>query len=447
MGPPPPAFEFIQREALRPDPNLSINPLTVPRRFLLRASVGEEFDDNVRFAPGGRKQGDLSTLGSLSGQYRFEDPRTFVQTANSTNFRYSPRFSDRQGMTFTDINVVAGHQLTPRFRLGLSETFVQVNDLGQSNLGAPGIPTATQSGRSRGFIRNALSPQAFFSLTPQTSFTARYSNTVVLPEGGTAGTTSSTGSSTASSTGSSTTNTFGGTLSHLFTEITTGTLTYSHLNSRQSRSQTLGDDVTAGLSHRLNLRTVFTLNASASFRNPDISPNQTIFTLSAGANRQLSPTLSAGMSVGLQDLHAGGRDAVSQSFSLSLSKFGLHYRLLANASMATQESISQANDVGLTRNQTLRVNYVYFPSQVWYFTLGGVYTRTDFTLAQRASALGIGQSTIDKLYTLTATADYRLIRWLFLRLSYTLLVRDSTQIGRDTSDNRVSLSIVTELSR
>jgi len=428
--PTPPAFEFIQRDPERFDPTLIINPLEVPRHFFLRAVLTEEYDDNIRLAPGGRKETDVSTSLSLAGQYRFQTARTFINTANSITARYSPDHEDRNRLGFANINIVAGHQFTPRLSVGVSESLTRSDDLLQAD------PSASRSGRSLS-TSNSFSPQASYQLTERTSLSARYTNSLVIQEG------------TDTGTGNSATNTFNASLSHRLTDRTGGSVSYTKTFTRSGSEKTTLDALTAGLSHAVSPRTSLTLNTSANFRNPEEGTARSTYGLSVGASRAFSETINGGASVGLQRVESGGKNSVNPSFNFSLTARGLRYQVSATASLATTDStgLGQVTDVGQTRSQSLRLNYTYTPSLYLFFTAQAGYSRTDFSQAERAGRIGIQQGTIDKSYTVGAAANYRLARSISLRLSYDLVVRDSTQQGRDTSDNRVALSLSAQISQ
>ncbi len=436
-APRPPAFEFLLQEPLRPDPVLGFNPLAVPRQYLLRAVVAEEFDDNVRNARGGQKQGDLSTIFSLGGMYRYESPRAFFETADSIGARYSPRFSDRQGLSSVNVNAVGGYLVTPRLGVGVSESFTRSNDVLAIDplfVGAPAIAGAA-GGRAQ-FIRNAVSPQVSYLLTDRTAVVARYANTLVIPEEPAGG-------------GSSTTNTMGASLSHQFTDRTTGLLGYDHIISRATGGSFHGDDVTAGVSHVLSPRMTLALNGSASIRNPELGAEQSVFAVSVGATRALSPTFRAGAAVGFQDfVQKGVKNLVRPTYNAFLAKEGLHYRITATAAQDTSETFGQVINIGFVRSQRYSVTGEYFPTAAWLFTLQGTYARANFSQAQNLALIGVtSPSTIEKFYTVSAALTYRLTRYLGLSLSYGLVVRDSSQALSDTSDNRVAFSIFGEIWR
>ncbi len=434
-APPPPAFEFIQRELARPDLALAINPLDVPRHFFLRAILSVVADDNVRLAPPGQKQGDVGPILSLAGEYRFETARTYLHTANSISARYSPNFSDLRGISFGNLNLTAGHQFTPRFSLGVSEGFAASTDLLQSNFSTTtGAVSAAQSGTSK-FLTNSVSPQATYLLSDQTNLTVRYANTIVQNLGSSQGT------------GNSTINTLGGTFSHSLSQRTSMNVGYSHLINNSPGNNEIDDYLTAAASYVLSPRTTLSLNASAAFTNPESNPNQNIYGLSLGAGRALSPTFSAAGSVGFQVFQGGGQVNVHPTFSFSFSKIGLRYQITGSGSLATTQNIGQVNNVGLTRNLTFLLNYTYFPSQVWFFNLQATYQRTNFEQAQQAFLLGIQPSTIDTSYYVAAAVNYRLARSLFLTLSYTTVVQDSTQPGRNVWDNRGTLGFTAQIAR
>jgi hypothetical protein len=436
-APPPPAFEFIQQELARPDPTLAVNPLAVPRHFFLRGSLGVLADDNVFFAPPGQKQGAVSLFASLAGEYRLETERTYLQTANSITASYNPSFSSLSGVSFANLNFTAGHQVTPRFTLGISDSFAAGNSLLQSNFSTnTGAISAQQTGESK-FLTNTVSPQATYLMTERTTLTARYVNTIVLDQGST------------QSTGNSTTNTFGGTLSHSLTQRTTATVGYSLIinNQAQANSET-DNDITAGVNYALTPRMNLSLNGSVVFRNIQNTPSgNNIYSASLGASRIFSPTFSAAGSVGLQIFQGAGQNNVKPTFNFSLTKSGPYYQITGSGSLGTTQNIGQVNNVGLTRDLIFLLKYTYSPSQVWFFNLQASYQRTDFSQAQQAFLLGIQQSTITKTFAVVSALNYNLARSVFLTLSYITILQDSTQAGQDLWDNRAILSITAQIAR
>lgn len=441
-APPPPAFEFVQRrEVALPDPALLFNPLTVPRKYFVRFVVTEEADDNVRLAPGGRKQSDFSTTFTLAGGYRLATERTYVATASSISARYSPRFEDRTSLTLgplQNLNLTAGHQFTPRLTLAFSGNLFRSEDLlrtggtGTAPAGTAPAPAVSRSGQAAA-TTTSFSPQISYALTERTSLSANYANSRVFQEAGTQGT------------GDSSTDSFGVSLSHRLTVRTGASLGYTHSDTTSGTRSTATNGLTAGLAHTLSLRTTVSLNGSATLLEEQPGVSRQTYSLSLGASRRFSETLSGAGSVGLQRVDQGGRSATNPTFNLSVSKAGLRYTISASASMATTETIGQLNDIGRTRSQSLALSYTYFPSTRWFLTARASYARTDFSQAERAGLIGIAQNTIDKSYSLNATWSYRLARYLSLAVAYTLTVRDSTQAARDTSDNRLTLSLAGDL--
>ena len=392
-------------------------------------------DDNVFFAPPGQKQGAVSAFASVAGEYRFETERAYLRTANSITASYNPQFSSLTGISFGNLNLVAGHQVTPRFSLGLSDTFAAGNSLLQSNFStSTGAISAQQTGQTK-FLSNTVSPQATYLLTERTTLTASYVNTIVQNQG------------SSQSTGNSTTNSLGGTLSHTLSQRTGINVGYSRLITTSPDNNETDDNVTASVRYVLNPRTTLSLNTSATFTNPESSPNLNIYSLSLGAGRVVSPNFNAAGSVGMQVFQGGGQVKVYPTFNLSLSKVGLRYQITGSGSLATTQNIGQVNNVGFTRNLTFLLNYTYSPSQVWFFNLQASYQRTDFSQAQQAFLLGIQQSTITKTFAVVSAVNYKLSRSLFLTLSYITIVQDSTQAGQDLWDNRGILSITAQIAR
>ena len=437
-APPPPEFAFIQQVPLRPNPVLVVNPLAPPRWYLLRAVVAEEFDDNVRNDIGGQKKSDFGTFASLGGMYRFESPRAFFQTASSIGYQYSPRFSDLTGLSGVNVNAVGGYRLTPRLGVGVSENFSRTKSalaIDPLFVGAPAI-AGVAAGRVQ-VIRNSVAPQLNYRLTDRTTFGARYANTIVIPQENTLG-----GQST-------TTNTMGASLSHQFTQRTTGVLGYDHIIDRSTGSSMHGDNVTAGVSHALSPRMTLTLNGSAALRNPEIGAEQTVFAASVGATRQITPTFTAAAAVGFQDfVQKGAKNRLGTSYNVSLEKFGLYYRITATAGQDTTETFDQVINIGFVRSERYSVTAEYFPTPAWLFTLQGTYARVDFSQSSNLGVINVtSPSTIDKIYTVTAAVTYRLTRHFGLNLSYALVVRDSSQALSDTSNNRVALSIFADIWR
>jgi outer membrane receptor protein involved in Fe transport len=168
-----------------------------------------------------------------------------------------------------------------------------------------------------------------------------------------------------------------------------------------------------------------------------------------GGTRLISPTFNVAAAVGFQDfVQKGVKNRVGFTYNASLEKFGPYYRITARASQSTDETFGQLINIGFVRNQSYSVSADYFPTPAWLFRLQGTYTRADFKQSQNLSVINVASpSTVDKVYTVIASANYRLTRHLGVNLAYELVVRDSTQSLSDTSNNRVTFSIFADIWR
>ena len=116
--------------------------------------------------------------------YRLDDGQKFVSLANTIRAFYQTRTATSE-IGFANLLLNAGYQL-PLLSFGLTDSFVRDDNTAQL-LGA----SFALLGTEQRFLRNTISPQVRYDISPTTAATLGYTNTVVVDESGTQGTTMS----------------------------------------------------------------------------------------------------------------------------------------------------------------------------------------------------------------------------------------------------------------
>ena len=185
LAPVPPQFNWLERE-VPPNPLLeSLLSLRAPRGLTMSTSLTEEGSDNFDHTPGSHKF-DSRTGVVLGMVYRLDDGQKFVSLANTISASYQARTASSE-IGFANLILQAGYQL-PSLSFGLTDSFVR--DDNASQLQARDASFALLEPQQR-FLRHSISPQVRYDISPTTAAALGYTNTVVVDESGTQGTTMS----------------------------------------------------------------------------------------------------------------------------------------------------------------------------------------------------------------------------------------------------------------
>src|SRR5215475_310910 len=185
LAPVPQQFNWLERE-VPPNPLLeSLLSLRAPRGLTVSTSLTEEGSDNFDHTPGSHRF-DSRTGVVLGTVYRLDDGQNFVSLANTISASYQARTASSQ-IGFANLILQAGYQL-PSLSFGLTDSFVR--DENTSQLQARDASFALL-GPQQKFLRNSISPQVRYDISPTTAAALGYTNTVVVDESGTQGTTMS----------------------------------------------------------------------------------------------------------------------------------------------------------------------------------------------------------------------------------------------------------------
>ena len=163
----------------------SLLSLRAPEGLTVSTSLTEDGSDNFAHAPGSHRV-DTRTGVVLGTVYRLDDGQNFVSLANTISAFYQARTATSQ-IGFANLVLHGGYQLPP-LSFGLTDSFVRDDNTAQ--LQAQDTSLALLPTRQK-FIRNILTPQVHYDILPTTAATLSYTNTLVVDESGTQGTTTS----------------------------------------------------------------------------------------------------------------------------------------------------------------------------------------------------------------------------------------------------------------
>jgi len=224
--------------------------------------------------------------------YRLDDGQNFVSLANTISAFYQARTATSQ-IGFANLVLHAGYQLPP-LSFGLTDSFVRDDNTAQ--LQARDTSLALLRTRQK-FIRNILTPQVHYDILPTTAATFSYTNTLVVDESGTQGTTTSHAVSPG--------------IQHQFSTNLTGHIRYtfttsngSGLSSGTGISGNRSHHITTDLGYQFDTETSATLSAFGTLVDRSTSTSATggqnsrTYGTSIGVRRVLFSTVSVFGSVG-----------------------------------------------------------------------------------------------------------------------------------------------------
>ncbi|HEY1249015.1 MAG TPA: hypothetical protein VGE97_08520, partial [Nitrososphaera sp.] len=177
LAPVPQQFNWLEREAPSNPLLESLLSLQERRGLTVTTSLIESGSDNFDHTPGDHRV-DSRTGVVLGTVYRLDDGQNFVSLANTIRAFYQTRTA-RSEIGFANLLLNAGYQLPP-LSFGLTDSFVRDDNTAQL-LDA----SFALLGTGQKFLRNSISPQMRYDISPITAATLGYTNTVVVDESGT----------------------------------------------------------------------------------------------------------------------------------------------------------------------------------------------------------------------------------------------------------------------
>jgi putative beta-barrel porin BBP2 len=440
LAPVPQPFNWLEREATSNPFLESLLSLRAPYRFQVSASLYETASDNFDHRPGDHRIAARTGV-ILSAVYRLDRGQNFVSLANTVRAFYEVP-TDSSEIGFANLILNAGYQLPP-LSFGLTDSFSRDDNTAQD------AQTSLLRPQQK-FIRNTVSPQVRYDITPLTAATLAYTNTVVVDEDSDQGTTLSH-SVTPS-------------LQHRFSPVLAGSANYTFTTSNNAGGSTTltgsrasgrdfhhfqtnlaydFDRITSGI---LNAFTLFAQDAAPG----DISRS---YGASLGVRRVLFGTVSLFGSIGpsVYKRHGDG-ERVRVNWNLRLdSPIPLFatpsLTLTLTTSQEVTETTGEVNDVGVVLRQLVAARLSYTPSA--FFTTGLIveYTRNQFL--ENGTTASAGQGGTTNLWSTGLTASYALTKvisitgeYRYQRQTSTLSNNTSTVfINPDFAENRVTIVV------
>lgn len=427
LTPVPTQFNWIQREA-RPNPLLEtlLALQDRPSQLFMSVTLAEEYSDNFsqRGSGGNTGRDEYRTLLSLGTVYRLNNEQSFVSMANSISANYQVR-SENSDIGFANLAIMAAHQI-PRLTLALSETLVRDDDTGESD------DANVRRGR-RNFLRNRVSPQMRYTLSRLTSMVFAYTNTIVLSEGGVGADDSMTHAVTTS-------------LQHQFSRLFTGNASYTFTASNSDGgADAESHRVTVDFGYLVDSRSslIFQLFGLTTDRSRGGIDSHSYGT-SVGMRRQLTSFFGAFLAIGATVLEREDEDprvfltwqaALDGAFPVSRYT---SLRLLSQQSIG--DTAGEVNNIGIVLRQAVTLSLNHMFTQTFLTTLFVNFTRTE-QLEDTVGTSEAARNRDDTFWRAGARASYALSRVVSLSLVYLYQRRDSTALGGDFDENRLTLSI------
>jgi hypothetical protein len=369
--------------------------------------------------------------------YRLDDGQNFVSLANTIRAFYQTRTA-RSEIGFANLLLNAGYQLPP-LSFGLTDSFVRDDNTAQA-LDA----SFALLGTGQKFLRNSISPQMRYDISPITAATLVYTNTVVVDESGTQGTTTSHAVSPG--------------LQHQFSPNLTSHVRYtfttsngSGLSSAAGISGSHSHHITTDLEYRLDTETSAVLSAFGTLVDRSTTEGQSTtggqdshtYGASIGVRRVLFSTVHLFGSVGPTVFkRQGEKEKVRANWQLSLDgpiPLSPFLTLRLTTAQSVVDTVGEVNNVGLVLRQAATARLTYTPSAVWTAALFVNYSRNE--LLENSRTIGGEQGRIDNLTSIGVTASYALTRVISLTGNYFYQRRDSNQAGNNFDENRVTLAV------
>ena len=431
LAPVPQQFNWLEREAPSNPLLESLLSLRGPYRFQVSASLYETASDNFDHLPGDHRVAARTGV-VLSTVYRLDRGQDFISLANTVRAFYEVP-TDRGEIGFANLIFNAGYQVRP-LSFGLTDSFIRDDNTAQS-------ATTSLLRPQQKFIRNTVTPQVRYDITPLTAATLAYTNTVVVDENGNQGTTISHAVTSG--------------LQHQFSLVLTGNANYTFTTSNGSGAS--GRDFhrfQTNLAYDFDRTTNGILRAFTLFAQ-DATPGEISgsYGASIGVRRVLFGTVSLLGSIGPTVYkRQGGSERVRANWNLSLDGpiplFATpSLTLTLTTGQAVTETTGEVNDVGVVLRQLVAARLSYTPSA--YFTAGLLvqYTRNQFL--ENSTTVGAEQGGTNNLWSTGLTASYALTRiisitgeYRYQRQTSTLSSNTSTLSNNgDFAENRVTIAV------
>jgi hypothetical protein len=377
----------------------------------------------------------------LGTVYRLDQGQDFISLANTVRAFYETP-TDRGEIGFANLVLNAGYQLLP-LSFGLTESFIRDDNAAQD-------ATISLLRPQQKFIRNIVSPQVRYDITPITAATLVYTNTVVVDEEGNQDTTISHSVTSG--------------LQHQFSPILTGSANYTYTTSNESGVSTTSNSsgvsgrnfhrVQANLGYSFDPITSGILRAFTLFEQ-DATPGQISrsYGASIGIRRVLFGTVSLLGSIGPTVYkRQGDGERVRANWNLSLDgPIPLFTTPLLTLTLTTNQAVTdttgEVNDVGVVLRQLVAARLNYTPSVFFTTGLFVEYTRNQFL--ENGTTAGAAQGGTNNLWSTGLTASYALTRVISITGAYRYQRQTST-LSNNTStlsnnqnftENRVTIAV------
>ncbi len=434
LAPVPQQFNWLEREVPSNPLLESLLSLRELRGLTMSASLTEDGSDNFAHAPGSHRV-DSRTGVILGTVYRLDDGQNFVSLANTIRAFYQARTA-RDQIGFADLVLRAGYQLPP-LSFGLTDSFVRDDNTAQSQAQDASLALLRTQQK---FLRNSISPQVRYDISPLTAATLGYTNTLVVDESGTQGT--------------STSHTVSPGIQHQFSPNLTGHMRYTFTTFNGSGSGISGSrshHITTDLGYQLDTETSAILSAFGTLVDRSTTAGQSTtggqnsrtYGASIGVRRILFSTVRLFGSVGPTVFDRQGERAklranwqISLDGPIPLSPF---LTLTLTTQQSVVDTVGEVNNVGLVLRQVATARLTYIPSAVWTAALFANYSRNE--LLENSGTIGGEQGRIENLSSTGVTASYALTNIISLTGTYLYQRRDSNRAGNNFDENRVTLAV------
>jgi hypothetical protein len=434
LAPVPQQFNWLEREVPSNPLLESLLSLREPSGLTVTTSLTEDVSDNFTHAPGDH-QIDSRTGVILGTVYRLDDGQNFVSLANTIRAFYQARTA-RSQIGFANLVLRAGYQLPP-LSVGLTDSFIRDDNTAQLQTQNASLALLRTQQR---FLRNSVSPQVRYDISPITAATLGYTNTVVVDENGTQGTSIS--------------HTVSPGIQHQFSPSLTGLIRYTFTTFNSSGSgisESHSHQIMTDLGYQLDTETSAILTAFGTVVDRSTTgglsttggPNSHTYGASIGVRRILFSTIRLFGSAGPTVFKRQGEGAkLRANWQISLDG-PIPLSPLLTLTLTTQQSVvdtvGEVNNVGLVLRQAATARLTYTPSAVWTATLFANYSRNE--LFENSGIVGGEQGRIDNLSSAGATASYALTNVISLTGTYLYQRRDSNRAGNNYDENRVTLTV------
>jgi hypothetical protein len=443
----PQQFNWLERAAPSNILLESLLSLRGPYRFQVSASLYETASDNFEHRPGSHRT-EARTGVVLGTVYRLDKGQDFISLANTVRAFYEVP-TDRGEIGFANFVFNAGYQLLP-LSFGLTDSFIRDDNTAQN-------ASISLLRPQQKFIRNTVSPQVRYDITPITAATLAYTNTIVVDEDGNQGTTVS--------------HTVTSGLQHRFSATLSGNANYTFTTTNcpgfSTTSNGSGASTTSNCSgaserslhrFRTNLgydfdRTTSGILSAFALFEQDTTPGQISrsYGASIGVRRVLFSTVSLLGSVGPTVYKRQGEgERVRANWNLSLDGpiplFATPtLTLTLTTNQAVIDTVGEVNDVGVVLRQLVAARLSYTPSA--FFTAGLLveYTRNESLENGTPAGTVLGGTNnlgTNNLWSVGLTASYALTKVLSLTGAYRYQRQTSTvSNNQDFAQNLVTIAV------